>query len=107
MIYQLYQAQADLMDPLRKLARTTSALVRTVMPQAPYGIMLRHYNAALEVFGHSGVTHARPDFGIKSVPQGNELVKVTEETVFSTPFAGLLHFKKDSERKQPKVLVVS
>jgi poly(3-hydroxybutyrate) depolymerase len=107
MIYQLYQAQADLMDPLRKLARTTSALVRTVLPHPPYGIGLRHYNAALEVFGYSGTTHTRPDFGIKTVPQDNELVKVTEETVFSTPFAGLLHFKKDTERKQPKVLVVS
>ena len=107
MIYQYYQAQADLLDPLRKLARTTSALMRTVMPHAPYGIMLRHYNAALEVFGHAGVTHARPAFGIKSIAQGNELVKVTEETVFETPFAGLLHFKKDTERKQPKVLVVS
>jgi poly(3-hydroxybutyrate) depolymerase len=107
MIYQMYQAQADILDPLRKAARTTSALMRTVMPHQPYGIMLRHYNAALEVFGHSGTTHARPDFGIKNVAQGNELVAITEETVFSTPFAGLLHFKKDSERKQPKVLVVS
>ena len=69
--------------------------------------MLRHYNAALEVFGYSGTTHTRPDFGIKNVAQDNEMVKVTEETVFSTPFASLLHFKKDSERKQPKVLVVS
>ena len=107
MIYQFYQAQADLMDPLRKLARTTSSLLRTVLPHQPYGIMLRHYNAALEVFGYSGVTHKRPSFGIESVAQGNELVKVTEETVLATPFAGLLHFKKDSERKQPKVLVVS
>ena len=27
--------------------------------------------------------------------------------VFSTPFASLLHFKKDSDRKQPKVLLVA
>ncbi|WP_297492553.1 polyhydroxyalkanoate depolymerase [Acidocella sp.] len=107
MIYQVYQAQADIMDPLRKMARTTSALLRTCMPPSPYGIMLRHYNAALEVFGYSGTTHARPDFGIRTVPQDNELVAVTEETVFKTPFAGLLHFKKDSARKQPKVLVVA
>jgi poly(3-hydroxybutyrate) depolymerase len=107
MIYQFYQAQADFMDPLRKLARTTSALVRTVMPHAPYGIAMRYYNAALEVFGYSGTTDARPDFGIKSVAQDNELVAVTEETVYETPFGGLLHFKKDTERKQPKVLVVA
>jgi poly(3-hydroxybutyrate) depolymerase len=107
MIYQFYQAQADFMDPLRKLARTTSALIRTVMPHPPYGIAMRYYNAALEVFGYSGTTHVRPDFGIKSVAQDNQLVTVTEETVLETPFAGLLHFKKDTERKQPKVLVVA
>ena len=107
MIYQFYQAQADIMDPLRKLARTTSSLLRTVLPQPPYGIALRHYNAALEVFGNSGVTHKRPDFGIKAVPQGNELVNITEERVLETPFAGLLHFRKDTGRKQPKVLVVA
>ncbi len=107
MIYQINQAKADVMDPLRKLARTTSALVRTVLPHPPHGILLRHYNAALEVFGYSGTTHDRPSFGIDTIAQDNELVKVTEETVFATPFAGLLHFKKDSERKQPKVLVVS
>ena len=107
MIYQIYQAQADMLDPLRKMARTTSAMLRTVMPQSPYGIMLRHYNAALEVFGYSGTTHARPAFGIKTVLQGNAEVGIREETVFETPFAGLLHFKKNSDRKQPKVLVVA
>lgn len=107
MIYQLYQAQADFLDPLRKLARTASSLARTVMPHPPYGILMRHYNAGLEVFGYSGVSHVRPAFGIKNVPQGNELVNITEETVFSTPFAGLLHFKKAAAHKQPKVLVVS
>ena len=107
MIYQFYQAQVDLMDPLRKWARTSSALLRTVTPVQPYGIMLRHMNAALEVFGHSGTTHTRPSYGIKKSPVGNELVAVTEEVVLETPFAGLLHFKKDTGRKQPKVLVVA
>ena len=102
MIYQFYQAQADSMDPFRKLARTTSGLLRTVLPQPPYGIALRHYNAALEVFGNSGITHKRPDFGIKAVPQGNRLVNITEERVLETAFAGLLHFRKDTARKQPK-----
>lgn len=107
MIYQIYQAQADIMDPLRKMARTTSSMLKTVMPHQPYGIMLRHFNAALDVFGYSGTTHNRPDYGIKSVLTGNEVVAVTEETVTQTPFAGLLHFRKDVEHKQPKVLVVA
>jgi poly(3-hydroxybutyrate) depolymerase len=107
MIYQLYQAQADFIDPLRMFARTGSALLRPVTPHPPYGIALRHINAAMEVFGHSGTTHKRPPYAIKDVMVGNKLAAVTDEVVLSTPFADLLHFKKDTDRKQPKVLLVA
>ncbi len=105
MNYQMYQAQADFMNPLRLIARTAGRLLRTITPNEPYGLALRHVDAALEVFGYSGVTHTRPDFNIKDILVGNNLVKVTDEVVFSTDFASLVHFKKDTERKQPKVLV--
>jgi poly-beta-hydroxyalkanoate depolymerase len=48
----------------------------------------------LETFANLTVSHARLPFGIESVPAGNRLVPVTEEAVYSTPFATLLHFKK-------------
>ena len=107
MIYQIYQAQADFIDPLRRMARNTSSLLRSITPSTPYGIFLRHFNAALEVFGHAGTTHQRPNYGINEIPAGNGLVAVEEEIVSATPFANLLHFRKDSDRKQPKVLVVA
>ncbi|MGE4483046.1 polyhydroxyalkanoate depolymerase [Acidocella sp.] len=107
MIYQIYQAQADLVDPLRRVARNTSTLLRTVIPHPPYGIFLRHLNAALEVFGYAGTTHNRPSYGIKEVEAGNGMAAISEEVVYATPFANLLHFKKDSGRPQPKVLVVA
>ncbi len=105
MIYQMYQARSDFLNPLRMLARTGGRLLRTITPQEPYGLALRHVDAALEVFGYSGVTHQRHDFNIKDILVGNNMVKVAEEVVFATAFASLLHFKKDTEREQPKVLV--
>jgi poly(3-hydroxybutyrate) depolymerase len=105
MLYQMYQAQADIMDPLRAMARNTSRLMKTVTPHEPYGLALRHINAAFEVFGYSGVTHKRPAYGIEKVQVGNALVDVVDETVFATQFASLVHFKKDTDRKQPKVLL--
>ena len=107
MLYPMYQAQADFIDPMRAIARTTSSLMRIVTPSAPYGTLLRHLNAALEVFGYSGTTHQRPNYGIDRVTDGNASVSVTEEVVFTTPFANLLHFKKDVRRSEPKVLVVA
>jgi poly(3-hydroxybutyrate) depolymerase len=107
MLYQMYQAQADFVDPMRRLARTTSSLLRTIAPPMPYGIFIRHLNAALEIFSYSATTHQRPSYGIKQVSNGNRPEAVNEEVVFATPFANLLHFQKDNTRQQPKILVVA
>jgi poly(3-hydroxybutyrate) depolymerase len=107
MIYDMYQAQADFLDPLRMMARNSSTLLRSVMPTQPYGVTLRHVTAALDVFGYSGTTHKRPAYAINDIATGNQLVSVTDETVLATPFASLIHFKKDTDRAQPKVLLVA
>jgi poly(3-hydroxybutyrate) depolymerase len=69
--------------------------------------MLRHVTAALDVFGHAGTTHDRPAYGLQDVMVGNQFVGVTEETVLATPFASLIHFRKGTDRTQPKVLLVA
>jgi poly(3-hydroxybutyrate) depolymerase len=107
MNYQLYQAQVDFTEPWRKFARHSSRLLRAMTPQTPHAMLLRQISAALEVFGHTGTTHERPHFGIKSVLVGNQEVMVREQAVFSTAFGTLLRFKKDSNRPEPKVLVVA
>jgi poly(3-hydroxybutyrate) depolymerase len=107
MFYDLYQAQEDFMDPLRMMARNSSALLGSLAPSQPYNIMLRHLTAALDVFGYSGTTHKRPAYAINNVMVGNKLVSVTDETVLATPFASLIHFKKNTDRAQPKVLLVA
>lgn len=107
MIYDLYQSQADLMDPLRMMAGTFSALLRGVTPNHAYGMMLRQMTAALDVFGHTRVTHKRPPYAIKDVMVGNELVPIEDEITFATPFASLVHFKKKIHRAQPKLLLVA
>jgi poly(3-hydroxybutyrate) depolymerase len=107
MIYDLYQAQTDVFDPLRMMARHSSTLLKSVAPTQPYGVLLRHMTAALDVFGHSGTTHKRPAYAINDVTVGNKPVSVTDEIVLATPFASLIHFKKDTDRPQPKVLLVA
>lgn len=107
MLYDIYQAQADVLEPLRRAAQHTSRLLRATMPDAPYGLSFRQFNAALEVFGQSGVSHQHPGYHIHKVPVGNELVDVTEEVAASTAFGNLLHFRKDTDRPQPKVLLVA
>jgi poly(3-hydroxybutyrate) depolymerase len=59
------------------------------------------------LLAESGLTHARPPFGFDSVRVGNQLVGITEESIDDTPFGSLLHFRKDSQVVQPRVLVVA
>jgi len=58
------------MEPLRKMARTSAALLRIFTPAAPYGIALRHVNASLEVFAmRKQLINARPTPSTRSWSQ--------------------------------------
>ena len=68
---------------------------------------LSNLTAAYELIARAGLTHVRPPYGIDSVTVGNREVAVTEEAADVTPFATLLHFKKDIDQAQPRVLLVA
>jgi polyhydroxyalkanoate depolymerase len=68
---------------------------------------LRNLTAAYELIARAGLTHVRPPFGIDQVKVGYRDVQVTEELAQVTPFGTLLHFKKDIEQAQPRVLLVA
>jgi polyhydroxyalkanoate depolymerase len=107
MIYQMYQAQSDMMAPFRALADLGKSALEA-MRGGPYdGYMLRSAGAAYEMISRAGLSHSRPPFGIETVRVGDEIVAVTEESADVTPFATLLHFKKAGDTALPRALVVA
>jgi len=107
MLYQAYQAYSDIMAPVRALAgmalKTGSEKLNgSVRPSA-----LSNLTAAYELIARAGLTHARPPYGIDSVMVGNREVAVSEQAADATPFGTLLHFKKDIEQAQPRVLLIA
>jgi poly(3-hydroxybutyrate) depolymerase len=108
MIYQLYQAQADLLQPLRQIARFGVGLAKIMeLGGAATPPALHHLRASWSLFAEAGLTHHRPAFRIDAVDMGNRLVGVTEEAADDTPFGTLLHFRKDTAVVQPRVLLVA
>jgi poly(3-hydroxybutyrate) depolymerase len=107
MIYHLYQANMDLLDPIRLVAKSTSQFMRRPWPGTEHSFTVKFVASALELLSDTATTHRRPSFEIDTVRVGNRLVEVREETAFKTPFGTLLHFAKDSIVKQPKILVVA
>jgi poly(3-hydroxybutyrate) depolymerase len=105
MLYQAYQAHADLMVPVRALASVAASQIGPPFTEN-FGIV-RNVMAACELIARARLTHQRPPFGIDTVTVGNREVAVREEAAHVTPFGTLLHFKKDIDMAQPRVLLVA
>jgi polyhydroxyalkanoate depolymerase len=105
MLYLAYQLQTDVMVPIRAWA--SMAINAGASPQLADHPAMRNLSAVYELISRAGLTHTRPPFGIGSVTVGNREVEVREEAAASTPFGTLLHFKKDIEASQPRVLMVA
>jgi len=106
MLYYAYQTQNDLMEPLRA---TASIIAGALAPWAQSSdfFAVRGMAAMSELVARSAFTHERPSYGIEVVPVGNGVARVTEEAAMTTPFGTLLHFRKDIDVRQPRVLVVA
>ena len=105
MLYQAYQLQDDLAALFRSSARWAMGTFGTGMSlPAPVG---SHFMAALGMISRFELTHTRPSFGISTVRVGNRDVPVTEEVVLDLPFGKLLHFTKDVDTPQPRIMIVA
>jgi len=106
MIYQAYQAQADLLEAVRGMGAGALAALDPFRPYDPF-LPVGHLEATGTLMARAGLTHTRPAYGIEAVRVGNRDAKVSEIPVLSTPFGTLLHFAKDVEVAQPRLLVVA
>ena len=107
MLYQVYQAHSDIMVPVRAFAGKALQAVGEKLNGSARPSALGNLTAAYELIARAGLTHVRPPYGIDSITVGNREVAVTEEAADVTPFATLLHFKKDIEQAQPRVLLIA
>ena len=103
MIYQTYQLQNDLFGQLRYAA----TWARTLLAWTGATGSARAFDASLEMAQRFRLTHTRPDFGLRPVMVGNREVAVREEVALELPFGRLLHFAKDVDTPQPKVLLLA
>lgn len=105
MLYQMYQWQDDLLAPLRVFAR--HARFNGLPGSTTLPGHFNYLDANMEMLARFRLSHHRPDFGIESVKVGGQPVAVTEEVALDLPFGKLLHFVKDIDVPQPKMLVVA
>jgi polyhydroxyalkanoate depolymerase len=106
-LYQFYQSYADTIAPLQGMAAAYGRAIGRTWWGLPETQAQRGIAAVCELFAQGRLQHHRPEFAIDSVTVGNRSVPVREEKTWVRPFGTLLHFAKDGEAQQPKVLLVS
>ena len=107
MLYQAYLAHSDILLPVRSLASVAMRAIGQPLAGLTDNAVLRNLTAVYELVARAGLTHDRPPYRIDSTQVGNREVAVTEEAADVTPFGTLLHFKKDIDTAQPRVLLVA
>jgi polyhydroxyalkanoate depolymerase len=107
MLYEAYQAQSDLLAPVRAWAGLASALYRDTYagPRANY--VFQSIAAAAEILNRAHLVHERPSFEIDNIELAGQLVRVNEEKTLETPFGTLLRFRKETVGAQPRVMIVA
>ncbi|MCJ2097814.1 polyhydroxyalkanoate depolymerase [Methylobacterium sp. E-046] len=104
MIYHAFDLQTDIAAQTRAWGRLLNDVWS---PWRAWGQPITWMSAGARMMMRTGLTFARPAYGIDAVKVGNRSVPVVEEPVAVTPFGTLLHFRKDIHTDQPKVLMVA
>src|SRR5260370_40443936 len=107
MLYYAYQAQCDVLAPLRLFADAAHRLIDQPWPLVGNSPLLRGAAAALNLWSGTRLYHECPPFGIDRVTVDGEEIAVVEEAIALHPFCRLAHFKKAPGVDQPKLLMVA
>ena len=99
-------AHGDALWPWRALGRASVPALLDSTFGAP-GKTARRLAASWRTLALAEITHARPDWGIKSVVVDGVEHPVVEEVTAQTPFATLRRFRKVGVAEQPRVLVAA
>jgi poly(3-hydroxybutyrate) depolymerase len=107
MRYQAFQAAADLLTPARLAAGWANGVLALAPPWLRDTPPLSHMSASWEMLTRAGLTHHRPEYGIRSVVIGGEETPVREEVAAHSAFGDLVRFRKEGDPDQPRILLVA
>ncbi|HZS83022.1 MAG TPA: polyhydroxyalkanoate depolymerase [Stellaceae bacterium] len=107
MLYQAYQAQNDVLMPIRLMAQAARGFLAQPWPLLGDHPLVRSVAAACEMVARAGISHSRPEFAIVETVVAGRTLPVLEEEVLAHPFCTLRHFEKPGGERQPRVLVVA
>jgi poly(3-hydroxybutyrate) depolymerase len=107
MLYSMYDWQFAAAQPFRLIAVAGQELFSNPAMPVSDTRFGRAMAAGFELFERTTRRYVKPSFGIEFTHVGNRTVEVSEEIVLTADFGNLVRFKRDTKRKDPKVLLVA
>ena len=107
MLYQFNEMQKLALSPVRMAAQLYSQVLRNPFNPLSETPQAQTLAASFDLFSETTQYHGKPAFDITSTNIDMRTVAVTEEILHRKSFCQLKHFKRDTTRKDPKLLIVA
>ncbi len=106
-LYQAYELNRRIAQPVRLWANTLEQVYSS--PYNPWSETWfgKSMAAGAEIVARLTQNYGKPQFGLATTQIDGQPVAVNEEILLRKPFCQLLRFRRDTERRDPKVLIVA
>ena len=107
MLYDLHELQRSLLAPFTAFTETGSHLFSNPYSPLAYTPLSRQFAAAYELAHRVGKDYEKPAWNLPVTQIGGREVAVREDIALAQPFCRLVHFRRDTRRHDPRVLLVA
>jgi len=115
MLYQLYETQRSLMEPLTDLAHSASKVYGNPLSLLGQNPFSQRLSAGYDLMHRLGKDYEKPEFGIRTIDVDGVEIAIHERVEINKPFCELRRFKRFSDdpatlgklKGQPAVLIVA
>jgi poly(3-hydroxybutyrate) depolymerase len=107
MLYHAYEFQRQFASPVRLWANALEQAYSSPYNPLSDTWIGKSVAAGAEIMARLAQNYGKPHFGLATTRIGDETVEVNEELLLRKPFCDLVHFRRDTRRRDPKVLVVA
>jgi poly(3-hydroxybutyrate) depolymerase len=107
LLYHLYELQHALLTPARLSAELTKTVYQNPWNPLSYTQYGRTVAAGAELFERVTRRFGKPSFELTETRIDGHKVEISEEIIVEKPFCTLLHFKRKTKRRDPRVLIVA
>ncbi|WP_323016771.1 polyhydroxyalkanoate depolymerase [Castellaniella sp.] len=107
MLYDLHELQRSILAPFTAFTETGSQLFSNPYSPLAYTPLSRQFAATYELAHRMGKDYEKPVWNLSSTTIDKREVAVTEDIALAQPFCRLVHFRRDTNRQDPCILLAA